>query len=86
MTNEKLRLRMLSEDPEEAQFLDNQAREDFEELERSKEEKNEQIEILKGYLGSDFEKIKAVDEFAVLNICGAMADYALSKIANYNKL
>ena len=40
MTNEQLRLRMLSECPEEAQFLDNQAREDFEELERSKEEKH----------------------------------------------
>jgi len=86
MTNEQLRLRMLSECPEEAQFLDNQAREDFEKLERSKEEKNEQIEILKGYLGSDFDKVKDVDEFAILNICGAMAEYALDKITKYNNL
>ena len=86
MTNEQLRLRMLSEDPEEAQFLDNQAREDFERLEESKAEENEQIGILKAYLGSDYDKIKDVDEFAILNICGAMSEYALDKITKYNNL
>ena len=79
-------IKMLSEDPEEGLFLYNQLEEDHEHLERSKEEKHQQIEVLKAYLGSDYDKVKDVDEFAILNICGAMEDYALSKIADYEKL
>jgi len=87
MTNEQLRLRMLSEDPEEAQLLDNQQREDFEHLERSKEENDYMSEILIAYMGLDaFKTISKMDGDILQDIYGAMAEYALNKITKYNEL
>ena len=65
MTKEQLRLRMLSEDPEEAQFLDEkrkaQYEEDLKHIEREEIMRYEKVEMLKAYLG---ERFRLIDEDA----------------------
>jgi hypothetical protein len=86
MTKEQLRLRMLSEDPEEAQLLYSQLKaqqkEDLEHIEREETMRYEKIEILKAYLGERFRLIdEDANDFILSDILGAMDEYALNIIA-----
>jgi len=86
MTKEQLRLRMLSEDPEEAQFLDEkrkaQYEEDLKHIEREEIMRYEKVEMLKAYLGERFRLIdEDANDFILSDILGAMDEYALNIVA-----
>jgi hypothetical protein len=86
MTKEQLRLRMLSEDPEEAQFLDqkrkSQYEKDLKHIEREENMRYEKIEMLKAYLGEGFRLIdEDANDFILNDILGAMDEYAMNIVA-----
>lgn len=71
---------------ENVAFEESQRLEELEHLEREESSRQDKIEILKAYLDSDFKLIEEAENFILENILGAMDEYALDKIANYEKL
>jgi hypothetical protein len=83
MINEQLRLKMLSEDPEEAQLLSNRLEQDLEEAQAEQEERNEMDDILIAYIGQeDFNDIKHI----INGVQDAIFEYANNKIIEYKQL
>jgi len=83
MINEQLRLKMLSEDPEEAQLLSNRLEQDLEEAQAEQEERNEMDDILIAYIGQeDFNDIKHI----IKGVQDAIFEYANNKIIEYKQL